>query len=141
MQDNAVREGAYGAARGQTMQNNERATAAQGFRSGTTRGQERRVTQDLGSNIATGMRNVRTQAALQRPQDIIAAIGAQLPLLAQQYQWPRDIAAAHLGIASNPINAQPSPLMGIGQGIGGLAGSLAGGGFFGPSSAGRGGKF
>lgn len=129
---NSVREGAYGSARSQMAQNDERATAAQGFRSGTTRAQERQISQGLGSELAQGFRAIDTQAALQRPNDLVNAINAQLPILQTQFQFPRDIAAVLAGQASNPILAQPSPLQGIGQGVGGLLGvGLAPGGFFG----------
>lgn len=126
MKDSAT-ETAYGHARGQFDQLNERATAAQGFRSGATRAQERRVVQGLGSDIANAHRQIDTQAALQRPTDLINAINAQLPILQTQFQFPRDIAAAYSGAASNPILAQPSPAQGIGQGLGGLLGIGLGG--------------
>lgn len=126
--ENNVDTNAYGAFRGQMGQIREQASAAQGFRSGTTRMQERQAAQGLGDTIATGHRAIQTQAALQRPQDLIAAMQAQLPLLQMQYQWPRDIAATYSGAASNPIWSQPSPLAQAGQGAGSLAGALIGGG-------------
>lgn len=129
---NTGTENAYGAYRGQLDQLGERATAAQGYRSGATRMQERRAAQGLGSDIANLTRQTMTTAALQRPQDIIQAINAQLPILQTQFQFPRDIANVYSGAATNPILAQPSPLAQVGGGLGGLLGiGLAPGGFLG----------
>lgn len=121
---NTGTENAYGNYRSALMQNDERATAAQGFRSGTTRGQERRLATGLGSDLANMTRQVQTTAALQRPQDIMNAINTQFPILNTQFQFPRDIANIYAGASANPILAQPSPAQGIGQGLGGLVGAF-----------------
>lgn len=127
---NSMTTNAYSAFNGQMDQIGETATAAQGFRSGTTMGQQRRAAQGLGDTIAQGNRAIDTQAALQRPQDIINAINAQLPALTMQYQWPRDIANIYAQQSTNPVWGQPSPLASAGQGVGALFGSMAGGGKF-----------
>lgn len=127
-----VTTGAYGPYGGELNRIDEEATAAQGFRSGTTNNQKRHAAMDLGNTISMGHRQIDTAAALQRPQDIMNAINAQLPILQTQFQFPRDIANVYSGAATNPIWAQPSPAQGIGQGLGGILGmGLAPGGFMG----------
>jgi hypothetical protein len=121
-QFNAAQEGAHG----QLNQAWDRAGAAGSFRSGSTRQDEQRVSQGLGSQLASISRGIDLQAALQRPQDIALANNVANQALQLRYQPERDIANAWLGVSGNPIWAQPSPLTSALGGVGAFGGSILG---------------
>jgi len=123
---NTATEGAYGAYGGQLNDIMERQTAGSGARSGSTVMQQRRAAQGLGGQIANINRTVDTQAAMARPEDLQRAVATQLPLLQQQYQWPRDIAGAYLGGMQSPVWQQPSAGENLASGIGSLGGMFLG---------------
>lgn len=123
---NTATEGAYGAFGGQMDEIMERSTAGAGARSGTSLGMQRRAAQGLGGQIANINRQVDTAAAMARPEDLVRAMSAQLPMLQQQYQWPRDIASAYLGGMQSPVWQQPSAGENLAGGLGSLGGMFLG---------------
>jgi hypothetical protein len=84
------------------------------------------VAQQQGQGIADACRQIETQAAMQRPQDIANAVAVMNAMMAPQYQWNRDIANIYAGGASNPVWQQQSPMTSFGTGIGNIVGALAG---------------
>ena len=124
---NTATEGAYGAFGGQMKDIMERQTAGSGARSGSSIYQQRMAAQGLGSQIANINRTVDTQAAMARPEDLVRAAHINLPILQQQYQWPRDIAGAYLGGMQSPVWQQPSAGENLASGIGSLGGMFLGG--------------
>lgn len=114
------------AARQAEQQVAERAGATGSYRSGMTGEMQRRVALQQGQGIADAYRQIDTQAALQRPQDIANAVAMMNAVLGPQYQWNRDIANVYAGGSSNPVWQQPSPWATFGTGVGNIFGSLVG---------------
>ena len=87
----------------------------------------------LGSELSAGDRAVEQQAMLQRNQDLQNLFGLVQGQLGQQFQFPRDIANAQLGIANlqtqqniaNQSNAA-SGFAGAGAAAASIAGALIG---------------
>lgn len=113
-------------ARATQQQVAERAGATGSYRSGMTGEMQRRVAQQQGQGIADAYRQIETQAAMQRPQDIANAVAVMNAMMAPQYQWNRDIANIYAGGASNPVWQQQSPMTSFGTGVGNIFGSLVG---------------
>ena len=104
----------------------ERAGASGGYRSGFTRGQEMRAAQGLGETRGNIIRGIRTQAALQRPQDERSAIATGMEVMSPLYQFGRDLANLYQGASTSPLWAQPSTGAQIGQGVGQIGGNVLG---------------
>ena len=85
---------------------------------------QRRVALQQGQGIADAYRQIETQAAMQRPQDIANAVAMMNAVINPQYQWNRDIANVYAGGASNNVWQQPSPWATFGSGLGNIFGGL-----------------
>lgn len=91
------------------------------FRSGATNQQFQNAAADYGGRVADVSRQIDTQAALQRNQDLAAAVQNAMQVLGLQQRQYENIGNAWIGSATNPVFSQPDS-----GGIGGLLGTLAG---------------
>ena len=112
------------AGRQAAQQVSERAGATGSYRSGMTGDMQRRLALQQGQGIADAYRQIDTQAAMQRPQDIANAVAMMNAVLGPQYQWNRDIANVYAGGAGSNVWQQPSPWASFGTGVGKIFGSL-----------------
>jgi len=121
-----VADTAQNAARSNLDQGLSGLTGTSGVRSGAANGLRAETASRLGSDIATGQRDIDIAAAQQRPADILNAVNLVSQILGQQFQFDRDISNAYLGSGSllAQIGAQPSTLQQIGQGIFGTLGNV-----------------
>lgn len=116
-------DAAQNQARGALNQVGETAAAHGGIRSGGFLGQSLGITQRLGQTVADVGRQVDEAAARQRLQDLSGSYALLNTAANAPFQFSRDIANMYGGGAQSHALA-PTP--GIGAGLGGILGTVAG---------------
>jgi hypothetical protein len=103
-----------------------KAAATTGYRSGPAQDAHRYNSMQLADTIASGNRQIETQAALQRNPDIINALAAAMPYLKLPLEIPSQQAQILGGLATSRVMEQPSPFAQALGGVGQLGGAVLG---------------